>query len=610
MKKKKGYTVVFFVLLLSFTACESFLEPDGGIIIDESKLFKEWNDFRAASMGLYSLQQELVEQLVVLGELRGDLLEITENACNDLREVHEFNISRNNKYASPRNFYRLIINGNKLVQKIAQAKPSVLEKGGAIDNYDRLYGEVQCMLAWAYFNAVRIYGKVPYIYPHLNTIQEIEEYVNSGYTVLDSMEIFYDLRGYHNDTVYNVEKTFERKYLDLRAVVDTFSHILENNVKIVGLNHHLYNQDITWEITGWNLYSYHSLLGQMYLHYGNLPKAAEHFRPILYHYERYLLDNKFQNHNWKNIFLGLDTDEHIYTIWFDKAHRQQNNLQFLFSNQGANAYKLRPTSIAIGYWEHLFRGMKMNVNPIYPERTELEEPGIPGDFFRGHEASYLYYKDGIPMTNEEVSNVLLDRLNEQYLDADRTMEGTKPVVFKYCLGKSVFDRDANFSIFRAGGIHLYAAEVHALWMKEIAGVIRPEVFYSLEILNDGAYKNHPPQLGVRGRVGFGKGDDAVRVGNFIYRHDPYTNKITGWHNFTGNLLGMQVYLLRAIMDERARELAFEGERYYDLMRVADRTNNPAYLADKIAAKFEGPEAERIRNLLMDQNNWYVRFFDE
>ena len=36
-----------------------------------------------------------------------------------------------------------------------------------------------------------------------------------------------------------------------------------------------------------------------------------------------------------------------------------------------------------------------------------------------------------------------------------------------------------------------------------------------------------------------------------------------------------------------RELAFEGERFYDLMRVAQRRGDNAYLADRIAAKFSG-----------------------
>jgi starch-binding outer membrane protein, SusD/RagB family len=152
--------------------------------------------------------------------------------------------------------------------------------------------------------------------------------------------------------------------------------------------------------------------------------------------------------------------------------------------------------------------------------------------------------------------------------------------------------------------------VYALWMQNKGGFFRPEVNFSLEILNNGVYDKNPAQLGVRGRVGFGDGDDAIKIGNYIYIHHPFTNQITGWYNYTGNLLAMQIYLLKVIMDERARELAYEGERFYDLMRVAERTNDPAYLADKIAAKFEGADAERIRSLLLDKKNWYVNFFRE
>ncbi len=39
-----------------------------------------------------------------------------------------------------------------------------------------------------------------------------------------------------------------------------------------------------------------------------------------------------------------------------------------------------------------------------------------------------------------------------------------------------------------------------------------------------------------------------------------------------------------IMVERSMELAFEGKRWFDLVRVAKR-RGPAYLADKISSKF-------------------------
>ena len=64
-----------------------------------------------------------------------------------------------------------------------------------------------------------------------------------------------------------------------------------------------------------------------------------------------------------------------------------------------------------------------------------------------------------------------------------------------------------------------------------------------------------------------------------------------------------------IIEERARELAFEGERFYDLMRVANRLNNPSYLAEKVASKFSGAERQAMYNKLLNPQNWYINYFD-
>jgi len=45
-----------------------------------------------------------------------------------------------------------------------------------------------------------------------------------------------------------------------------------------------------------------------------------------------------------------------------------------------------------------------------------------------------------------------------------------------------------------------------------------------------------------------------------------------------------------------------------LIRVALRRGNPAYLADKVAAKFSDPaKAAEIKNKLMVESNWYLPY---
>jgi hypothetical protein len=117
-------------------------------------------------------------------------------------------------------------------------------------------------------------------------------------------------------------------------------------------------------------------------------------------------------------------------------------------------------------------------------------------------------------------------------------------------------------------------------------------------------------------VGFGAGsswdetgDDAVKVANYVYHRDPYTNEITGWTDLTGNLFGKQLYVEEKVIEERARELAFEGERFYDLIRVAKRRGDPSYLAKIVAGKFPEGRREEIESLLMNEENWYVQYYE-
>jgi len=283
-----------FALMLY--SCEEFLNPDQELDITEDRLYDDWYEYRAVEMGLYAIQQDLVEQLMILGELRGDLLEITPNADADMVEIYNFNISRSNRFASPTNMFKLISACNNFIRILEAEHPEVLDPDSPVTNYDKLYGEAQCMRAWTYFNAVRIYGRIPFIHESLVTMEEIDAYIESPGTYIDSVQIVFSKDGYHNDTVYNEHIELEKHYFDLDLAVDHFTNLLERQVKAVGVNHHIHNNDISWEVTIWNDYAMHALLGQMYLTQGDLVRAADHFLEIMTNPSdnyRYHIDNSF-----------------------------------------------------------------------------------------------------------------------------------------------------------------------------------------------------------------------------------------------------------------------------------------------------------------------------
>jgi hypothetical protein len=66
------------------------------------------------------------------------------------------------------------------------------------------------------------------------------------------------------------------------------------------------------------------------------------------------------------------------------------------------------------------------------------------------------------------------------------------------------------------------------------------------------------------------------------------------------------YIDELIIDELAMEAAVEGNRFGDLIRFAERRNEPEFLAKRVASrKGKDQMDDELYNKLMDKANWYL-----
>ncbi|MCK4921921.1 MAG: RagB/SusD family nutrient uptake outer membrane protein, partial [Bacteroidales bacterium] len=128
---------------------------------------------------------------------------------------------------------------------------------------------------------------------------------------------------------------------------------------------------------------------------------------------------------------------------------------------------------------------------------------------------------------------------------------------------------------------------------------------------NGNYQGNDDQLGVAGRVGLDDNRGISVDDDVIYEFHPYNNEVIGYQRIS-TTLEKQFYLEEVILKERARELAFEGERFYDIVRIARRRNKlgedgGSFLANIIAEKFPASEREHMFQYLQNSENWYLPF---
>ncbi len=297
-----------------------------------------------------------------------------------------------------------------------------------------------------------------------------------------------------------------------------------------------------------------AILGELYLEVGRYADAANYLKLACESYGNgtalLKVDKSYKDAAWGSIFLNAESQdiENIAVVPYSRSEGQFNPLaSWLDIN---NDYLVKPSTIVVDSF--------------------LAQTTLAGN------VTYDMYRAPFTLNGE----------------VEMTSDSTWTLVNTYIRKYAVDPNDPQSSdiiLSRAADIHLLLAEAYNRMGDETSQK------YALMLLNQGVNSTNPKpapftkwsgNLGIRGRA------------YLKSREVPARDSIP--------LEERTIIIEDLIIAERAMELAFEGKRWFDLVRIAERRNDPAYLADHVAAKFAGTsQYDAIRNKLMNPANWYL-----
>lgn len=572
-------SVIVATVLLSIAGCKKMLDIKPQDQLEESQAYQNVYDADAAVVGIYGKFMSLADRYVVLNELRADLLDCTPNANEALRQISTHSVTENNPYASPKPFYELILNCNDVLEHF---QVMVKEKRMTEAEFSQRYSDIGALRTFLYLQLGIHFGEIPYVTSSLKSVDEVKNAGNypklSFNTLLDSLINFSERLPF---------KDVYPSGTNLNITVDGYqTQKFYVNKKVI--------------------------LGDLYLWKGNYQKSAEYYRQVMETGTQGVVDGRYYsfykvgwdsdgtldhyisysragdastlvyNSQWRVMFdqdygsKGLDR-EWVWVLPFDSKFKPENSLIKLFSPIGGD-YLVRPSQEVYDLWDGETQRAAQGGSIPYDARKLLSTMNIGGQpVAMKYLYNYLNYATASPV-NPLVKN-------------------GKWFLFRQTQLHMRFAEAAN----RAGRYRL----AWGLWNSGIAGAY-PAPTSDVTNYHNTLSDSYPYNFDARN-----SGSSGVPY----YRADWYRNIGI---RARANLVDVAVpaadslnTIENGLIKETALENAFEGTRWADLLRVAIRRNDPAFIADKVYNKLvksgvSSGSASAARAKLMNKD-WYLPF---
>ena len=558
-------------------SCSDFLydESDQVIYADDHQLNSD-ADTLFNIVGIMNCMQVIADRTVLLGEMRGDLVSVTNNASADLRQLAEFSDSLGNRYNQPRDYYAIINNCNYFIANADTA----LRNNRNEYIFMKEYAAVKVFRAWTYLQLALNYQRVPFITEPILSQEQSEQTYE-----------YYDIRQVCQYFINDLAPYTDVENPDFGSIRNTSSKLF--------------------------YYPIYVLLGDLNLWAGNYRSAAESYykylstasgpnsvTPVGTYAVRFgKEDNRWLDFSdtWSPMSFMAEVTaanaELITMIPGDSIPSEGNysELRDLFNTNENNEYRqsIVPSTSLIN----------LSAAQKYCHYTSGNEYVLAPEGLTDYRAGDLRLKavwqtldntnlmlNGKLITNYSTitkystRNVHLLRRSMVYL---RLAEALNRAGFPH-FAFQILKQGINNTVIENEVVPNYLPE-HAAWLRSFNF---PNTSYVLETASG---------LGSENTMGLHSHGSGYTANNPTY--------VMPDSLITDSLQHLQYQIEKVedlIMDEEALEFAFEGHRYYDLMRIALRRGDPTYLADKVARR-NGTRDETLFNHLKSTDNWYLKF---